>query len=114
MLTGEDPVFSSTTSSLSATLGKWLVCGQCLAGTEGVAGRKGASRDRRVTQSVAVLATPIPPPPAPGPHVWGLCFCVLDIRKCLEGSEEPSWGRKVDFPVTGYIFYTPTRCSELG
>lgn len=50
----------------------------------------------------------------PGPYVWGLCFCVLGIRKCLEGSEEPSWGRKVDFPVTGHIFYTPTRCSELG
>lgn len=38
-----------------------------------------------------------------GPGICSLCLGILAIRKYLGGSEEPSWGRKVDFPVTGYV-----------
>lgn len=49
------------------------------------------------------LATSMPPPLLLGPGICSLCLGVLAIRKHLGGSEKPSWGRKVDFPVTGYI-----------
>ena len=46
----------------------------------------------------------VPATPPVTPSSLALFFRVLGIRNRLGGSEGPRWGRKVDFPVTGYTF----------